>query len=194
MRICENVTAIFYNNNFFFQSNFRAPLSVRCNNNSNDRPGSEYSLPPSYRSRNHNSRPPTIGGCDSPNNTIIGNLNELACISSTMTTTRTATTATESIIPITHEINQQQTYRTSIISDTFSESIVTNSIDDDLNNLKISKIIEKVELDDMEDIVKISNENLNNKNEQDLVTIVTISGCIDNETTTNGEIDILANL
>lgn len=170
-------------------------MSVRCNNNSNDRPGSEYSLPPSYRSRNHNSRPPTIGGCDSPNNTIIGNLNELACISSTMTT-RTATTATESIIPTTHEINQQQIHRTSIISDTFSESIVTNSIDDDLNNLKISKIIEKVELDDADvrDIVKISNENLNNKNDRDLVTIVTISGCIDSETTTNGEIDILANL
>lgn len=166
-------------------------MSVRCNNNSNDRPGSEYSLPPSYRSRNHNSRPPTIGGCDSPNNTIIGNLNELACISSTMTTRRT-TTPTESITPNTHEINQQQQHRTPIISDTFSESIVTNSIDDDLNNLKISKIIEKVELDDIRDIVKISNENLNNKN--DLVTIVTISGCIDNETTTNGEIDILANL
>lgn len=166
-------------------------MSVRCNNNSNDRPGSEYSLPPSYRSRNHNSRPPTIGGCDSSNNTIIGNLNELACISSTMTT-RTTTTPTESITPNTHEINQQQQHRTSIISDTFSESIVTNSIDDDLNNLKISKIIEKVELDDIRDIVKISNENLNNKN--DLVTIVTISGCIDNETTTNGEIDILANL
>lgn len=167
-------------------------MSVRCNN-SNDRPGSEYSLPPSYRSRNHNSRPPTIGGCDSPNNTIIGNLNELACISSTMTT-RTTTIATESITPTIHDINQQQIHRTSIISDTFSESIVTNSIDDDLNNLKICKIIEKVELDDMQDIVKISNENLNNKNERDLVTIVTISGCIDNETTTNGEIDILANL
>lgn len=178
---------------FFLSSNchFRAPLSVRCNNNSSDRPGSEYSLPPSYRSRNHNSRPPTIG-CDSPNNTIIGNLNELACISSTMTT-RTATT--ESTTPTTHEINQQQIHRTSIISDTFSESIVTtNGIDDDLNNLKISKIIdEKVELDDIRDIVKVSNENLNNKNERDLVTIVTISGCIDNETT-NGEIDILANL
>lgn len=176
---------------FFSNLIFRAPLSVRCNNNSSNRPGSEYSLPPSYRSRNHNSRPPTIGGCDSPNNTIIGNLNELACISSTMTT-RTATTATESTTPTTHEINQQQTHRTSIISDTFSESIVTNSIDDDLNNLKISQIIEKVEIDDIQDIVKISNENLNNKN--DLVTIVTISGCIDNETMTNGEIDILANL
>lgn len=177
MRKCENVTAILIN--IFFQLNFRAPLSVRCNNNS-----SEYSLPPSYRSRNHNSRPPTIGGCDSPNNTIIGNLNELACISSTMTT-RTATT--ESITPTTHEINQQQ-HRTSIIADTFSESIVTtDGIDDDL---KISQIIEKVELDDIRDIVKVSNENLNNKN--DLVTIVTISGCIDNET--NGEIDILANL
>lgn len=117
-----------------------------------------------------------------------------------MTTTRNLTAAIESITPNIYEINQQQqqnTHRTSIISDTFSESIVTtNNIDDDRNNLKISQINEKIELDDIRrgDIVKISNENLNNKNDRDLVTIVTISGCIDNETTNDGEIDILANL
>lgn len=91
---------------------FRAPLSVRCNNNMNaiGGPGSEYSLPPSYRPRNNLSRIPTvmagtgtghigIGVGDTAAN-MLSNTNDSTCM--------TAITETRAIITSANQQHQQQ--------------------------------------------------------------------------------------
>lgn len=45
---------------FLLSPDLRAPLSVRCTGTGNNGPGSEYSLPPSYRARNNLLRIPNL--------------------------------------------------------------------------------------------------------------------------------------
>lgn len=146
-------------------TNFRAPLSVRSNNG-NGGPGSEYSLPPSYRARNNLLRIPAIIGGNGGNNVgqriaedTTRNIANVPGIPATIndSTSTDAITETRAIITTANQRHQKmqqqqqaqhQQQRNSIITDTITSSNDVNSThntllavdDSNANNMKISQI------------------------------------------------------
>lgn len=178
---------------FFFHFNIcRAPLSAR--NNGNCGPGSEYSLPPSYRARNNLLRIPAIIGGNSTNNT--SNIS--------ITQTRSAS----------NDTSPNTTTETTIIDSKLSKSSTdiqdidrlflnaNSSGHGDHETLRANVTMEKsVEIggnasqtgsNAMNDNSTKTVHSTNSGN--DLVTIVTITGCTTTESSTGGEMDILAHL
>lgn len=174
---------------FFFLSFFRAPLSARSNGNCG--PGSEYSLPPSYRARNNLLRIPAIIGGSSANNTN----------SISITQTRHANNDTSSTTTTDAIIDSKMSKSSTDIQDIDRLFMNANSSGhaehDTITTGPTEKSMEigcgdasntgSNAMDDDTKAIQSSNGN-------DLVTIVTITGCTTTESSTGGEMDILAHL
>lgn len=200
-------------NNFFLF--YRVPLTTR---NNTCGPGSEYSLPPSYRAQHqiNNSRPSpqTISGANGASDTAGGDSLNSSCNHDFPNNE-----STDSVIAVPQQlqIHQQQQQsqnqrhqriqQNSITSDASPDTIKHhNVLVDVVNNTKISQICNNENSSLPNNTVDRSHRKVigtkdgignctkgENSARKDLVTIVTISGCTDNDTTA-GEMDILAHL
>lgn len=193
---------------------YRAPLTTRSNACG---PGSEYSLPPSYRAQHqiNNSRPSpqTISGANGASDTTgVDSLNNSYELPN-------SNVSTDSVmaVPQQLQIHQQQQsqnqrhqrlQQNSITLDASPDSVKHhNVLVDVVNNTKISQICsnENSSLATTNTVDRSHRKVIGTKDgignnvkgensaRKDLVTIVTISGCTDNETAP-GEMDILAHL
>lgn len=183
-------------------------------------PGSEYSLPPSYRAQHqiNNSRPSpqTISGANGASDTAGGD-----SLNASFNYDFPNNVSTESVIAVPQQLQihqqqsqnqrhqrQQQQQQNSITSDASPDSIKHhNVLVDVVNNTKISQICnnENSSLTTNNTVDRSHRKVIGTKDgignnvkgensaRKDLVTIVTISGCTDNDTSA-GEMDILAHL
>lgn len=179
-------------------------------------PGSEYSLPPSYRAQHqiNNLRPSsqTIPGANDASDTAGGDSLNSSC-------NHDNNVSTESVVAVpqhlqTHQQQQSQNQRhqrlqqNSITSETSPDTIKHhNVLVDVVNNTKISQICnnENSSLTTCNTVDRSHRKVIGtmdgigngikgeNSARKDLVTIVTISGSTDNDTAA-GEMDILAHL
>lgn len=178
-------------------------------------PGSEYSLPPSYRAQHqlNNSRPSpqTISGANGASDTAGGD-------SLNTSYNHDLSNNTDSVVAVPQhiQIHQQQSQnhrhqrlqQNSITSDASPDTIKHhNVLVDVVNNTKISQICnnENSSLTTNNTVDRSHRKVIGTKDgignnvkgensaRKDLVTIVTISGCTDNDTAA-GEMDILAHL
>lgn len=164
---------------------------MSARNNANCGPGSEYSLPPSYRARNNLLRIPAIIGGNSTNNT-----NNIS-----ITQTRSASndtspnTTTETIID--SKLSKSSTDIQDIDRLFLNANCSGHGDHEALANGTMDKSVEiggdtsQTGSNTMDDDTKAVHST-NNGN--DLVTIVTITGCTTTESSTGGEMDILAHL
>lgn len=173
---------------FFFVFIFRAPLSVRGNNGSGG-PGSEHSLPPSYnRTRNNLLRIPAIIG---------GNSNSTGNGSQTRSNDITTSNTSNSIIDAKH--SKSSTDIQDIDALFLNANNSSNGSHDTITNESNTKSAE-IENATNSESIKIEDEAASKANTttssigSDLVTIVTITGCTTTESSTGGEMNILAHL
>lgn len=162
---------------FLFVSIFRAPLSVRGNNGSGG-PGSEHSLPPSYnRTRNNLLRIPAIIG--GSNGNIINNTSQSR---NDNTTTNTSNSIIES------KLSKSSTDIQDIDELFLNANNSTGSHNANESNAK------SAELDTSAESHATTVDDDTKADRHDLVTIVTITGCTTTESSTGGEMNILAHL
>lgn len=181
-------------------------------------PGSEYSLPPSYRAQHqiNNSRPSSqiISGANGATDTAGGDSLNTSCNHDLPNNiSADSVIAGPQQLQI-HQQHQQQSQsqrhqrQNSIITDASPDSIKHhNVLVDVVNNTKISQICnhENSSLTTNNSVDRSHRKVIGTKDgignnikgensaRKDLVTIVTISGCTDNDTAP-GEMDILAHL
>lgn len=179
---------------FIFIFNFRAPLSVRGNNCNNGGPGSEHSLPPSYnRTRNNLLRIPAIigGNGNSATNAIQQSHRNNDNNSSNTNTTNSIIDAklskSRTDIQGIDELFLNATNNSNGSHDTITNESNAKSaeIDNATNSKSTISVVAKIE-NDTKSMVATSSS--------DLVTIVTITGCTTTESSTGGEMNILAHL
>ncbi|XP_031617704.1 putative uncharacterized protein DDB_G0286901 [Contarinia nasturtii] len=180
----------------------RAPLSVRGNNVSSG-PGSEHSLPPSYnRTRTNNLlRIPAIIGVGNSNNTTSAiqprntNDNNTSNTSNSIIIAKLSKSSTDiqgidelflnanNSSSVSHDTitNESNAKSAEIENATNSESNVVAKIEDDIKSGSVTASAATTTM---------STSSIGN----DLVTIVTITGCTTTESSTGGEMNILAHL
>lgn len=174
---------------FLYVFIFRAPLSVR-GNNGNGGPGSEHSLPPSYnRTRNNLLRIPAIIG---------GNSNSSGNGSSQPRNNDTTTSNTSnSIIDAKH--SKSSTDIQDIDALFLNATNNSNGSHDTITNESNAKSAEIENATNSESVVARIEDGSATRMAtstigSDLVTIVTITGCTTTESSTGGEMNILAHL
>lgn len=158
-------------------------MSVR-GNNGNGGPGSEHSLPPSYnRTRNNLLRIPAIIGGNS--NSTLANASQ--CRNNNDNNTSINTTKSSTDIQGIDELFLNANNNNSNGShDTITNASNAKSaeIDNATNSESTVSVVAKIE-DDTKAMVSTSSND---------VTIVTITGCTTTESSTGGEMNILAHL
>lgn len=173
--------------------NFRAPLSVRVNNGSSG-PGSEHSLPPSYnRTRNNLLRIPAIigGNSNSVGNTSQPRNNDNNTSSTTNSIIETKLSKSSTTIQDIDELflnaNNSNGSHDTITTDSNAKSAeIENATNSESNVTKLT--------DDTKTAVVTTTMAATSTIGNDLVTIVTITGCTTTESSTGGEMNILAHL
>lgn len=163
-------------------------MSVRGNNGSGG-PGSEHSLPPSYnRTRNNLLRIPAIIG---------GNSNSTGNGSQTRSNDITTSNTSNSIIDAKH--SKSSTDIQDIDALFLNANNSSNGSHDTITNESNTKSAE-IENATNSESIKIEDDAASKANTttssigSDLVTIVTITGCTTTESSTGGEMNILAHL
>lgn len=174
----------------FFCFLFRAPLTVR--NNGNIGPGSEHSLPPSYRARNNLLRIPRIGGI-SNNNGQNNSIHQTQNSNNDNNISNTANSILDSKIyqSNTNIQNIDRMFLHANSSSHDNRELTPNRSNEKLAEIGHAPDTESNVVITIDDVTKTINTNNGNNN---LVTIVTITGCTTTESSTGGEMDILAHL
>ncbi|XP_055322492.1 dual specificity protein kinase splA [Sitodiplosis mosellana] len=173
----------------------RAPLSVRGNNGNNGGPGSEHSLPPSYnRTRNNLLRIPAIIGGNSNSAAMANQQSHRNNDNNTSNTNTTNSIIDAKLSKSSTDIQGiDELFLNATNNSNGSHDTITNEsnaksaeIDNATNSQSTVTVVAKIE-DDTKAMVATSSNG-------DLVTIVTITGCTTTESSTGGEMNILAHL